>query len=120
MASARTRSIKGRRTERRALSLSPCLTLPLTGSEPRSSSVAFPFPLPELLLLPSATVFGTPRPRPSFNTRSLASALRNQHNSKMQFASVLYTLAMLFVCALAAPLEVRQETVSNVKCTSKT
>ncbi|KAI0352163.1 hypothetical protein OH77DRAFT_1592384 [Trametes cingulata] len=38
----------------------------------------------------------------------------------MQFATIFYTLAMLFICAFAAPLEVRQETVSNVKCTSKT
>ena len=38
----------------------------------------------------------------------------------MQFTSILYTLAMLFVCTLAAPLEVRQEKVSNVKCTSST
>ncbi|KAM5536610.1 hypothetical protein V8D89_009705 [Ganoderma adspersum] len=38
----------------------------------------------------------------------------------MQFATIFYALAMLFVCAFAAPLEVRQETVSNVVCTSKT
>ena len=38
----------------------------------------------------------------------------------MQFATIFYALAMLFVCAFAAPLEARQETVSNVVCTSKT
>ncbi|RPD59074.1 hypothetical protein L226DRAFT_524080 [Lentinus tigrinus ALCF2SS1-7] len=38
----------------------------------------------------------------------------------MQFATIFYAFAMLFVCAFAAPLEVRQETVSNVKCTSTT
>ncbi|KAH9913978.1 uncharacterized protein BXZ73DRAFT_92887 [Epithele typhae] len=35
----------------------------------------------------------------------------------MQFASILYTIAMLLVCTLAAPLQTRQEKVSNVKCT---
>ncbi|RDX49197.1 hypothetical protein OH76DRAFT_562162 [Lentinus brumalis] len=35
----------------------------------------------------------------------------------MQFATIFYAFAMLLVCAFAAPLEVRQETVSNVKCT---
>ncbi|PIL24671.1 hypothetical protein GSI_12555 [Ganoderma sinense ZZ0214-1] len=38
----------------------------------------------------------------------------------MQFATIFYALAMFFMCAFAAPLEVRQETVSNVVCTSKT
>ncbi|KAI1791818.1 hypothetical protein LXA43DRAFT_378562 [Ganoderma leucocontextum] len=38
----------------------------------------------------------------------------------MQFATIFYALAMLFVYAFAAPLETRQETVSNVVCTSKT
>ncbi|KAI9062506.1 hypothetical protein FKP32DRAFT_1573614 [Trametes sanguinea] len=38
----------------------------------------------------------------------------------MQFATILYTLSMLLLCAFAAPVEKRQETVSNVKCTSKT
>ena len=39
--------------------------------------------------------------------------------AKMQLATLFYAFAMLFVFAFAAPLEVRQETVSNVKCTSK-
>ncbi|TBU34121.1 hypothetical protein BD311DRAFT_650873 [Dichomitus squalens] len=38
----------------------------------------------------------------------------------MHFATIFYAFAMLFVCAFAAPLQVRQETVSNVVCTSKT
>ncbi|KAI0664290.1 hypothetical protein C8Q70DRAFT_1146149 [Cubamyces menziesii] len=38
----------------------------------------------------------------------------------MQFATILYTLSMFLLCALAAPLNARQETVSNVQCTSKT
>ncbi|KAI0730713.1 hypothetical protein C8Q76DRAFT_715803 [Earliella scabrosa] len=35
----------------------------------------------------------------------------------MQFATVFYALAMLFVCAFAAPIEVRQEKVFDVQCT---
>ena len=38
----------------------------------------------------------------------------------MQFVTFFYAIAMLFVAAFAAPLETRQETVSNVVCTSKT
>ncbi|KAH9893397.1 hypothetical protein C8Q73DRAFT_746138 [Cubamyces lactineus] len=38
----------------------------------------------------------------------------------MQFATILYTLSMFLLCAFAAPLNARQETVSNVQCTSKT
>ncbi|KAI0629372.1 hypothetical protein C8Q77DRAFT_1066065 [Trametes polyzona] len=38
----------------------------------------------------------------------------------MQFATIFYAFAMLFLCAFAAPLESRQEKVSNVKCTGKT
>ncbi|KAI0773302.1 hypothetical protein BD413DRAFT_472783 [Trametes elegans] len=36
----------------------------------------------------------------------------------MQFTTIFYALSMLFFCAFAAPLESRQEKVSNVKCTS--
>ncbi|KAH9849955.1 hypothetical protein C2E23DRAFT_761275 [Lenzites betulinus] len=38
----------------------------------------------------------------------------------MQFTTLLYTFFMFVLCTFAAPLQSRQETVSNVKCTSKT